>query len=116
MEDSKSSGGSSAATHSSSTAKKTSATPKKSTASTPVTNASLNQKEAAATPTLTNAKVIEMFKSGVDEDNIVATIRQASHVQFDVSPDGQIDLAKNGVKGKILAAMRDRTHRTKSSN
>ncbi len=54
-----------------------------------------------------------MFKSGVDEENIIATIRQAPLVQFDTSPDGQIQLAKNGVKGKILAAMRERVRRSK---
>ena len=54
-----------------------------------------------------------MFKSGVDEENIIATIRQAPLVQFDISPDGQIELAKNGVKGKILAAMRERARRSK---
>jgi hypothetical protein len=100
--------------HSSSAPKKSSSTPKNSTSSAPVTNASLNQKESASQPTLTNSKVIEMFKSGVDEDNIIATIRQSSQVQFDISPDGQIDLAKNGVKGKILAAMRERARRARS--
>lgn len=90
-----------------------SAPTRKSTAAAIVNNASLKQKAASA-PALTNAKVIEMFKSGVDEDNIVATIRQAPVVQFDVSPDGQIELAKNGVKGKILTAMRERAHRTKT--
>jgi hypothetical protein len=49
-----------------------------------------------------------MAKAGVDEDSIVATIREASAVQFDLSPDGQIQLASGGVKGKILAAMRQR--------
>jgi hypothetical protein len=78
-----------------------------------VTNASLKQKESNSTPALTNEKVIEMFKSGVDEDNLIVTIRQAPHVQFDISPDGQIQLAKNGVKGKILAAIRDRSQRSK---
>jgi hypothetical protein len=36
-------------------------------------------------------------------------------VQFDVSPDGQIELAKNGVKGKIVTAMRERAHRSKAT-
>lgn len=80
----------------------------------PASNASLKQKESGS-PALTNAKVIEMFKSGVDEENILATIQQAANVEFDVSPDGQIELAKNGVKGKIVAAMRARaTHHAKS--
>ena len=90
-----------------------SATAKKTTApAQPITNALLRQKEPNVA--LTNAKVIEMFKSGVDEENIVATIRQAPAVQFDVSPDGQIELAKNGVKGKIVTAMRERAQRSKA--
>ncbi|HTQ95625.1 MAG TPA: hypothetical protein VMH89_02400, partial [Candidatus Acidoferrum sp.] len=63
-----------------------------------------------ALPALTNQKVIDMLKGGVDEDNIIATIREAKAVNFDLSPDGQISLAQNGVKGKVLAAMRDRSH------
>ncbi len=63
-----------------------------------------------ALPALTNQKVIDMLKGGVDEENIIATIREAKAVKFDLSPDGQISLAQNGVKGKVLAAMRDRSH------
>ena len=64
---------------------------------------------APAPPALTNQKIIDMLKGGVDEDNIIATIREAPNVQFDLSPDGQINLAQNGVKGKLLAAMRERS-------
>jgi hypothetical protein len=93
-----------------------SASARKSTApARPTTNAVLRQKEPSATAVLTNTKVIEMSKSGVDEENIITTIRQAPAVQFDVSPDGQIELAKNGVKGKIVTAMRERAHRPKAA-
>src|SRR3984957_1310954 len=64
-----------------------------------------------AAPALTNAQVIKMAKAGVDEDNIVATIHDATSVQFDLSPDGLVNLASNGVKGKIVSAMRDRAKR-----
>jgi hypothetical protein len=64
---------------------------------------------APAAPALTNQKIIDMVKGGVDEENIIATIREAPNVQFDLSPDGQINLAQNGVKGKLLAAMRERS-------
>jgi hypothetical protein len=64
---------------------------------------------------LTNQKVVDMLKGGVDEDNIIATIKEAPNVQFDLSPDGQIQLAQNGVKGKVLAAMRERSHRPSTS-
>jgi len=68
-----------------------------------------------ASPALTNQKVVDMLKGGVDEDNIIATIKEAHNVQFDLSPDGQIQLAQNGVKGKVLAAMRERSHRASTS-
>jgi hypothetical protein len=59
-------------------------------------------------PALTNEQVMKMVKAGVDEENVIATIREAPTVQFDMTPDGQIALAGGGVKGKILAAMRAR--------
>ena len=65
-----------------------------------------------AAPALTNAQVIKMAKAGVDEDNIIATIHDSTSVQFDLSPDGLVDLASNGVKGKIVAAMRERAKRS----
>ncbi len=67
---------------------------------------------ANAAPALTNAQVVKMAKAGVDEDNIIATIHDATSVQFDLSPDGLVDLASNGVKGKIVAAMRERSKRS----
>ena len=66
---------------------------------------------APAAPALTNAQVIKMAKAGVDEENIVATIHDATAVQFDLTPDGLVELASNGVKGKIVAAMRERAKR-----
>ena len=81
----------------------------------PLTNAAAKQKETPAAPALNNQKIVEMVKSGVDEDNVIATIRQAPLVDFDISPDGQIQLAKNGVKGKIVAAMRERSRHSKSA-
>ena len=51
---------------------------------------------------------MKMVKAGVDEENVIATIREAPVVQFDLTPEGQIALAGGGVKGKILASMRAR--------
>jgi hypothetical protein len=66
---------------------------------------------APAAPALTNAQVIKMAKAGVDEDNILATIHDATAVDFDLTPDGLVNLASNGVKGKIVIAMRERAKR-----
>ncbi|HST10530.1 MAG TPA: hypothetical protein VLL05_09130, partial [Terriglobales bacterium] len=57
---------------------------KSSAAKPPLTNAAAKQKEAPG-PALTNQKVVEMVKSGVDEDNVIVTIRQAAAVDFDIS-------------------------------
>lgn len=69
-----------------------------------------------AAPALTNAKVIEMFKGGVDEPTIINAIHDARTTQFDLSADGLIDLAKNGVKGKIVDAMRTRVRAAGASH
>jgi hypothetical protein len=58
---------------------------------------------------LTDDKVIKMAQAGVDEDSIISAIRDAVSVRFDLSPDGLINLANNGVKGKIVTAMRERS-------
>jgi hypothetical protein len=71
-------------------------------------------KPSSPTPSgsaLTNTDVIKMAKAGVDEDSIVAAIQDAKAVQFDLTPPGLIDLANNGVKGKLVSAMRERSRR-----
>jgi hypothetical protein len=65
-------------------------------------------------PPLTNDQVIQMVKAGVDEDNIIDTIRSAGAVNFDLSVDGQVKLAQNGVKGKILTAMKTKARQSPS--
>ena len=47
-----------------------------------------------------------MVKAGLDEANVIDTIRSAGAVNFDLSVDGQVKLAQNGVKGNILTAMK----------
>ncbi|MGA9567608.1 MAG: hypothetical protein WBS19_18925 [Candidatus Korobacteraceae bacterium] len=65
-------------------------------------------------PPLTNDQVIQMAKAGVDEDNIIDTIRSAGAVNFDLSVDGQVKLAQNGVKGKVLTAMKTKARQSPS--
>src|ERR1700683_2748571 len=86
-------------------------------ASTPASTASpAPSASASKSPALTNNDVIRMAKSGVDEDSIVCAIHAAANVMFDLTPDGLINLANNGVKGKIVGAMRDRSHAHRSGN
>jgi tetratricopeptide (TPR) repeat protein len=60
---------------------------------------------------LTNAQVIAMVKSGVDDDTVAQTIRAAKAVNFDLSAAGQQDLTGNGVSAQVLAAMKARAAR-----
>ncbi len=65
-------------------------------------------KPAAKGPALTNDQVIALVKANLDEENIIDTIRNAANVDFDLSVNGEINLANHGVKGKILTAMKQR--------
>jgi hypothetical protein len=93
----------------------TSKPPASATATTPAAPVAASKAPAKpatpAAPALTNAQVVKMAKAGVDEENIVATIHDATTVDFDLTPDGLVNLASNGVKGKIVAAMRERAKR-----
>jgi hypothetical protein len=55
---------------------------------------------------LTNNDVIRMVQEEIDEDVIMRAIR-TSDINFDVSPDGLIQLKKGKVKKHIIAAMQD---------
>jgi hypothetical protein len=54
--------------------------------------------------TLTNADVVEMFKSGIGEQTIILMI-QKGQTKFDTSPEAIIELKKAGVADSVLNAM-----------
>jgi hypothetical protein len=97
----------SATPHSGSTASST-----KSAITTKTSNSGSASSKTPAAPALTNAQVVKMAKSGVDEDTIIGAIHDAASVQFDLTPDALIQLAQNGVKGKVVSAMRERDKRS----
>ncbi len=68
-------------------------------------------KSAPSTPSdaITNEQVISMVAAGIDDANIVDTIQHAKAVDFDLSVQGQVDLSKNKVSGRIITAMKART-------
>jgi hypothetical protein len=78
---------------------------------------------AAATTSsdaLTNEQVISMVSAKLDDDNVIDTIKNAKSVNFDLTPQGQVDLAKSGVSGRVITAMKARarapaTHRVGTS-
>ncbi len=82
----------------------------------PMSPAGLKEKVGPpASGVLTNAKIVQMVKSGVSEDSIVAAINHAASIKLDVSADGLIELANNGIKGKIPEAMIERANRPKTA-
>jgi tetratricopeptide (TPR) repeat protein len=55
---------------------------------------------------LTNAQVITMVKSGIDESTVLQAIRGATAVNFDLTPAGQKALTAGGVSPRELAEMK----------
>ena len=58
---------------------------------------------------LTNAQVVAMVKSGMEDDTIIQAVRAAKAASFDLSPGGQQELASDGVSSQVIAAMRSRS-------
>ena len=69
-------------------------------ASTPATT------QSASSTKITNARVIEMAKLGLDDDVIIARIKQGS-CEFQLSDNDLVELKKAGVSSKVVAAMLD---------
>ncbi|HEY1803067.1 MAG TPA: tetratricopeptide repeat protein [Terracidiphilus sp.] len=55
---------------------------------------------------LTNAQIITMVKSGINDTTVIKTIHGADAVNFDLTPSGQQALKSGGVSPQVLAAMR----------
>jgi tetratricopeptide (TPR) repeat protein len=67
---------------------------------------------SAAAKALTNAQVIAMVKSGMDDDTVTQAIRTAKAVNFDLTTSGQQALSGDGVSSTLLAAMKTRAARS----
>ena len=63
---------------------------------------------AATAAPMTNADVIELRKAGLDDHNLVAAIKDAAAVQFDLSPAGLKALLAARISNKVIAVMRTR--------
>jgi hypothetical protein len=70
------------------------------TASSPATT------QSASSTKITNARVVEMTKLGLDDDIIIARIRHGS-CDFQLSDTDLLDLKKSGVSSKVVTAMLD---------
>jgi len=69
-------------------------------------NPAANPAEAPGAKGLTDAQVITMIKSGVDEATVLQALRGADAVNFDLSPAGKRNLTSNGVSPRVLAEMK----------
>ena len=77
----------------------------------PKTTPTASARPAAASPggaAMTNADVIDLRKAGLDDDNLIASIRDASAVTFDLSPAGLKALLAAKVSNRVITAMRER--------
>jgi hypothetical protein len=63
---------------------------------------------SAASETLTNAEILELRAAGLDDDNLIATIKAAKSVNFDLSPGGLKQLLNAKVSNRVITAMRAR--------
>jgi hypothetical protein len=61
-----------------------------------------------ASARLTNQTVMDLIKDGLDEANLIETVRIAPDVAFDLSPEALRSLLKAGVSNKVIAVMRVR--------
>jgi hypothetical protein len=58
--------------------------------------------------TMTNADVLELRAAGLDDDNLIATIKAAKAAKFDLSPAGLRSLLQAKVSNRVITAMRER--------
>jgi len=61
------------------------------------------------TETLTNTKIVSLFKAGLSKSVILTTIKSASSTNFDTSTDAIIDLKKQGLPDELIEAMVTKT-------
>lgn len=64
--------------------------------------------QSPAPTAMTNKDVIELRMAGLDDDNLIATIKEAKAVKFDLSPAGLKTLLDAKVSNRVIAAMRTR--------
>ena len=57
--------------------------------------------------TMTNVDVLELRAAGLDDDNLIATIKSAQAAKFDLSPAGLRSLLQAKVSNRVIAAMRE---------
>jgi hypothetical protein len=57
---------------------------------------------------MTNQDVVDLRAAGLDDDNLIAAIKEAKAVTFDLSPAGLKALLAGKVSNRVISAMRGR--------
>ena len=74
-----------------------------------------NQPKSEQAAEITNTRVIEMSKLGLDDDIIIARIKHST-CRFQLTDNDLVDLKKAGVSPKVIAAMLDAVPTTPSDS
>jgi hypothetical protein len=77
-------------------------------AAAPAEKVKLAAKSPTTTAPMTNADVIDLRKAGLDDDNLISSIKDAAATKFDLTPAGLKGLLGAKVSNKVIAAMRER--------
>ena len=85
----------------------TAAAPASSTTA-PAEKVKLAAKSPTKTTAMTNADVIDLRKAGLDDDNLIAAIRDAAATNFDLSPAGLKTLLGAKVTNRVITVMREK--------
>jgi hypothetical protein len=67
----------------------------------------VTRKGSATNVAMTNADVIDLRKAGLDDDNLIAAIKEASSTRFDLTPAGLKALLNAKVTNRVITAMRE---------
>jgi hypothetical protein len=62
--------------------------------------------QPSGTKPFTNQDIINLAKQGLDETNLIASIKGARVVQFDLSPQSLTELLQNKISNRVIGAMR----------
>ncbi len=74
----------------------------------PVSTGGVARPTASGSSALTDSQVIAMVKSGIAEESVEQTVKNAKSVDFDLSSAGQRKLVAGGVSSAVLSAMKAR--------
>lgn len=66
------------------------------------------QSETAPEPPLSNSDIIKLSKLQLGDEVILAKIKQAQRVAFDLTTDGLVQLKQAAVSGRVISAMLER--------